>query len=281
MRHAASCILAATLAVTAPLATAGECRTLEPLAWLLGEWVAGGAKSTFRESWLARGPQTWEGRGVETSKADPARSSAEELRLVEMAGGVFYISKVTHNDLPVAFRLSECADGRFVFVNPAHDFPKRLDYLRDGEDRLQVRVSDGADQGFTLDFARAPLAAADRDAVLAAEDARFAAMVAADPEAMRRWFADDLVYVHSTGVTEGREQLIAAITSGTLRYFAIEPAGRRVVDQGADAAFVQGVARIKARSGAQDLDFRARYLAIYGLNGGAWQLRAWQSLRLP
>ncbi len=109
-----------------------------------------------------------------------------------MADGVYYLSKVTHNELPVAFRLSECADGRFVFVNPAHDFPKRLDYVREGEDRLKVRVSDGADKGFTLDFARMPVPAADLDAVLAAEDARFAAMVAADPEAMRRWFADDL-----------------------------------------------------------------------------------------
>lgn len=262
-------------------AAASDCGTLNSLEWLLGEWIADGAKSTFRETWTARGPQTWEGRGAEASKADPAKSSTEELRLVEMAGGVFYVSKVTHNDLPVAFRLTECADGRFVFVNPAHDFPKRLDYLRDGADRLQVRVSDGAERGFTLDFVRAPLAAADRDAVLAAEDARFAAMVAADPEAMRRWFADDLVYVHSTGVTEGREQLIAAIAARKLQYLAVEPVERRVVLQGAGDAFVRGVARIKARSGDQDLDFRARYLAIYGLNRDAWQLRSWQSLRIP
>jgi hypothetical protein len=277
--HAA--IAAAVVSGFAVPAVASNCGTLEPLEWLLGEWIADGAKSTFRETWTARGPQTWEGRGVETSKADPSKASAEVLRLVEMAGEVFYVSKVTHNDLPVAFRLSECADGRFVFLNPAHDFPKRLDYVRVGEDRLQVRVSDGADKGFTLDFARVPVPAAGGDAVLAAEDARFAAMIAADPEAMRRWFSDELVYVHSTGVTEGREQLIAGIAGGKLQYLAVEPAERRVVFQGTEAAFVQGVARIKARSGAQDFDFRARYLAIYGLKEGAWQLRAWQSLRLP
>ncbi len=144
-------------------------------------------------------------------------TSAEELRLVEMADGVFYIAKVTHNELPVAFRLSECADGRFAFVNPTHDFPKRLDYVRQGEDRLVVRVSDGADKGFTLNFTRTQVPAASADAVLAAEDARFAAMVAADPEAMRRWFADDLAYVHSTGSVEDREQLIASILSGKLQ----------------------------------------------------------------
>lgn len=281
MRKTAMCPLAAILVLSALPAAANECRTLAALDWLLGEWVADGAKSTFRESWTARGPQTWEGRGVETSKADPARTSGEVLRLVEMADGVYYLSKVTHNELPVAFRLIECADGRFVFVNPAHDFPKRLDYVREGEDRLQVRVSDGADKGFTLEFARAPVPVADLDAVLAAEDARFAAMVAADPEAMRRWFADDLVYVHSTAVVEDREQLIAAIVSRRLQYLAIEPSARQVVFQGADAAFVHGVGHINARSGDKTLDFQARYLAVYGLQDGVWRLRAWQSLRLP
>jgi hypothetical protein len=281
MRKTSMCLLAAFLALSALPAAAGECRSLGSLDWLLGEWVADGASSTFRESWAARGPNTLEGTGVETSKADPAKTSGEELRIVEMAGGVFYLSKVTHNELPVAFRLSECTDGRFVFVNATHDFPKRLDYVREGEDRLKVYVSDGADKGFTLDFARMPVPVVDLDAVLAAEDARFAAMVAADPEAMRRWFADDLLYVHSTGVVEDREQLIATITGRKLQYLGIEPSTRQVVFQGAEAAFVHGVARIRARAGDKPLEFSARYLAVYALQDAAWRLRAWQSLRLP
>lgn len=281
MQKAAMSLLAAILALSVLPAAAGECRSLGSLEWLLGEWIADGAKSTFRESWTARGLQTWEGRGVETSKEDPAKTSGEVLRLVEMADGVFYLSKVTHNELPVAFRLSECADGRFVFVNAAHDFPKRLDYVREGADRLKVRVSDGADKGFTLDFARTPVPEASGDVVLAAEDARFAAMVAADPAAMRRWFADDLVYVHSTGMVEDRDQLIASIVGGRLQYLALEPSSRKVVFQGPDAAFVHGAARIKVLAGDKALDFPARYLAVYGLQDGAWRLRAWQSLRLP
>jgi ketosteroid isomerase-like protein len=269
------------LAGIAMPAAGSDCSTLDSLDWLLGEWVADGARSTFRESWTAVGPRTWEGRGIEASKADPDRSSQEILRLLEMADGVFYVSKVTHNELPVAFRLTECAQGRFVFVNPAHDFPKRLDYARTGDDRLQVRVSDGADRGFTLDFSRATASATGPKSVLAAEDARFAAMIAADPDAMRRWFADDLVYVHSTGAVEDREQLITSIRDGRLQYLAIEPAERRVTFQGPDVAFVQGRAHIRARSGDRALEFPARYLAIYQQQGGSWRLRAWQSLRLP
>lgn len=42
-------------------------------------------------------------------------------------------------------------------------------------------------------------------------------MIAGDAEALRRALAEDLEYVHSTGVVEGREELIASITSGGTR----------------------------------------------------------------
>jgi hypothetical protein len=150
------CILLLTISVTlAGPACAGDCRSLDDLRWLLGDWMAEGSASTFHESWTELGPRTFEGSGVERSKADGAVKGSEALRLVEMAGGVYYISKVAHNELPVAFRLSGCDDGRFVFENPAHDFPRLLEYRRAADDRLVVRVSDGGDKGFTLDFRRA------------------------------------------------------------------------------------------------------------------------------
>jgi hypothetical protein len=281
MRHPAFCLPAAAFVLLSGPAFADTCRTLASLDWLLGQWVADGAKSTIHESWTARTPTTWEGEGVEASNADPAKTSREDLRLVAMADGVFYVAKVAHNELPVAFRLSECAGDRFVFVNPAHDFPRRLDYVRQGGDRMSVRVSDGADQGFTLNFERVPGPPSPANAVLAAEDARFAAMVAADPDAMRRWLAEDLSYVHATGRVENREQLVESIVSGKLRYLAFGPTERQVSFQGPGTAIVQGLARIQARAGDQAVDFPARYLAVYAMEDGAWRLRAWQSLRLP
>lgn len=281
MRHSALRALAAALVVLSSPASAGECSALDDLAWLLGDWVADGEKSSFRETWSARGRETWEGSGIRTSKAMPANASREALRLVAMQDGIFYIAKVGHNPLPVAFRLDECEDGRFTFVNPAHDFPKRIEYLRKGDDGLVVRVGDGAGEGFALDFVRASAQDATPDAVLAAEDSRFAAMIAADAEAMRRWLAEDLAYVHSTGRVEGREQLIEALSSGRLRYLAIEPSERRVTMPGPDTAVVQGLARIRARSGDQAVDFPARYIAVYARADGTWRMTAWQSLRLP
>ncbi len=257
------------------------CNSLGSLRWMLGDWVADGSKKTFHESWRELGPKSYEGTGIERSKEDGSVPGGEDLSLVEMGGAVFYVSKVAHNELPVAFRLTECEAGRFVFENPAHDFPRRLEYLRVADDRLNVRVSDGAEKGFTLEFVRAPSSAGTYDALLAAEDSRFAAMVRGNAEAMQPWLADDLQYVHSTGAVENRDQLIASITSGRMRYVSVEPVDRRVIHAAADSAIVQGLARFRVVAGATPLEFQARYLAVYGLVEGRWRLRAWQSLRLP
>jgi hypothetical protein len=163
-------VLCLALAVPCMAAEPGSCNSLESLHWLLGDWVADGSKKAFHESWRAVGQKTFEGTGIESSKFDSSIQGAEELRLVEMGEGVFYLSKVTHNDLPVAFRLTICEGREFVFENPAHDFPRRIEYRRAADGRLSVRVSDGADKGFTLEFARAADGATASDAVLKPED---------------------------------------------------------------------------------------------------------------
>lgn len=265
----------------AGFAHASECGSLASMNWLLGDWLAEGDKTTWRETWTELGPDTWEGRGIEVAKAEPGRQSAEDLRLVAMGGSVFYLAKVTHNELPIPFRLVECGNDRLVFANPAHDFPRRLEYRPQPDGRLRVRISDGAYEGMTLDFRRQPAASADSAAVLAAEDARFAAMVTENPEAMRRYFAEDLSYVHSTGRVVNREQLIDEMQNGKLRYLAMAPSERHVAFVGPDAAFVRGQVQIEATAGAEPVEFQARYLAIYARNGSDWRLHAWQALRLP
>lgn len=263
-----------------PAAAAG-CASLADLRWLLGEWTADGSQTSFHESWAELGPQTFEGSGIESAKTDGAVKGSEVLRLLEMAGGIFYVSKVAHNDLPVSFRLTGCEEGRFVFENPAHDFPRVLEYRREGGDRLVVRVSDGGEKGFTLEFRRKTPGTDPGTAVLAAEDARFAAMIAGDAEALRRQLADDLEYVHSTGVVESREQLIASITSGRTRYAAVSRLERQAVMLAPDSAFVRGTGRFEVFAGKTPLDLKLRYLAVYGREEGTWRLRSWQSPRQP
>jgi hypothetical protein len=51
--------------------------------------------------------------------------------------------------------LTACPAGRLVFENPGHDFPKRIVYSMQPDDSINVEVSDGRDQGFTLRFRHA------------------------------------------------------------------------------------------------------------------------------
>ena len=138
------------------VAQAGPCTSLEGARWLLGSWVADGGKRIVTETWTEVSPTTFEGVGVTRDGSDGSVVDGEALRLVAMADGVFYVAKVAHNDYPVAFRLTACDADRLVFENPGHDFPRRLEYRRVDDDRLEVLVSDGAERGFRLDFRRSP-----------------------------------------------------------------------------------------------------------------------------
>lgn len=121
---------------------------------------------------------------------------------------------------------------------------------------------------------------ADNAQVLAAEDARFAAMIRADTAELGRWLAGDLQYVHSSARVESREQFLDSIASGRIRYLGIVPVDRQVVLLGTHAALVRGRGRFQVASGNAMLNLQLRYLAVYSQRDGRWRLRSWQSLRI-
>lgn len=128
----------------------GQCE-LSSLTPLVGQWQAQTKKSVVSEHWRKVSEQSFEGVG-QTHDADGTLKDSEELRLVQMQGKVFYLAKVKHNPLPVAFALTFCQNNRFRFENNNHDFPKQLEYQLLSADSLQVDVSDGAGKGFRLSF---------------------------------------------------------------------------------------------------------------------------------
>jgi len=133
-------------------ANAEGCASLEVAEWLLGEWQGTRGASQLLERWQKASTETFEGMGTTTRSAKVVES--ETLRLVAMEQRVFYVAKVAQNELPVAFALTQCDARRLVFENPAHDFPKKLEYQLTSPDTLSVHVSDGAQRGFTLTLNR-------------------------------------------------------------------------------------------------------------------------------
>jgi hypothetical protein len=112
--------------------------------------------------------------------------------------------------------------------------------------------------------------------VLSAQAARFRAMIAGDATALARLLAEELTYTHTTGRVENRQEFLAAIRSGALRYHAIDPHDV-VVTLVNDAAVVVGRVTIHAELDGREARVTARFTEVHQLRRGEWRLLAWQS----
>ncbi|MFC4654697.1 MULTISPECIES: DUF6265 family protein [Rheinheimera] len=135
-----------------PTLALADCN-LQHVSVLAGNWLAQQGEQQISERWLRLSHHSMEGWG-QHKNAKGELQSTEELRLVQMQGEVFYLAKVPHNSLPVAFKLTHCEQNHFVFENQAHDFPKKIEYQLQGPKQLLVKVSDGLAEGFSLNFVR-------------------------------------------------------------------------------------------------------------------------------
>src|SRR3712207_4406415 len=68
----------------------------------------------------------------------------------------------------------------------------------------------------------------DEAAVLQAEKQRFDLMIKKDLNGLRSALADDLLYTHSSGVTENKEEYLAGFQSGKSVYYDIRPEETKV-----------------------------------------------------
>ena len=145
--------------IFAGAAGAEECHSLKVVEWVLGEWTASPSTVVIHEQWHRVSDETFEGESITKSLTDDEVVNYETLRLVAMSDAVFYIAKVTHIDLPVPFRLTQCSEGIAVFENPNHDAPRRLIYKfsegsTPGATELEVRLEGDAMKDFSLLFRR-------------------------------------------------------------------------------------------------------------------------------
>lgn len=140
------------LLYVSPDALSQPCQSLNSLQWMLGDWVADNDKTVTRESWHQISAKTFEGFGESTNKYSNKRQSIELLRLVEMNDELFYIAKPQQNKLPVAFKLTYCNNQHLIFENIEHDFPKKLEYKLNKNNKMFVTVSGEQEKKFTIKF---------------------------------------------------------------------------------------------------------------------------------
>ena len=117
---------------------------IEQLAWMAGHWIRHGDDGrSSEEVWLAPRGRLMPGLNREVSAS--GRSHFEFLRIEQRDDGrVVYVASPGGGPT-TEFTLTRLVDQRAIFENPAHDFPRRLIYWREG-DSLNARA-EGEERG--------------------------------------------------------------------------------------------------------------------------------------
>ena len=122
--------------------------------------------------------------------------------------------------------------------------------------------------------------ARDEASIVAAQDARFAAMVKGDAAYLETVLDPSLTYHHSTGAAQSRTEFLGAIREGALKYKMIDVVERHVRRVGS-VAIITGIFRFQALNKEQTIDTKARFTDVYENKDGRWVQIAWQNTRIP
>jgi ketosteroid isomerase-like protein len=118
----------------------------------------------------------------------------------------------------------------------------------------------------------------DADEVLAADDARLAALIAADVDALDRLCSDNLVLVHADGRQDGKAAFLEHARSGRLRYRSIVRNTTSVTVSG-NVGIVCAAIAVEVTTNGEHRASPVRYMGVWTNAGGAWKLLAIDNVR--
>ena len=116
--------------------------------------------------------------------------------------------------------------------------------------------------------------------ILGLEDRRFAAMVARDFVALDKLVHDELLYTHSSGVTDTKPSWLESMKSGKVKYKSASCSERQVRFFG-EVALIRGRAAIEVDIGGQPKSLRLLFLNAWTRTPQGWKFAAWQSCPMP
>jgi len=116
--------------------------------------------------------------------------------------------------------------------------------------------------------------------ILALEDRRLAAMIARDFGALEALVHEQLLYTHSSGITDTKASWLESMKSGKVKYKSATGVDRkvRVIN---DMALISGMAHIEADIGGQPRTLRLLFLNAWAKTPQGWKFVAWQSCPQP
>ena len=116
--------------------------------------------------------------------------------------------------------------------------------------------------------------------ILGLEDKRFAAMIARDLAALEKLTHDQLLYTHSSGLTDTKASWLESIKAGKAKYKSVDCSERKVRFLG-EVALVNGKAAIEVDISGQPKSLRLLFLNAWARTPQGWKFAAWQSCPNP
>jgi len=117
-----------------------------PLDWLAGKWCGGEDGRVIEEVWLPEAGGAL--LGMSRTVRDGRTETFEFMRIV--VDGDRAAFHVQPNGVPATvFPMAARDAGSIRFENPAHDFPNRIEYRRNG-DRLEAAIAGPGRDGKTM-----------------------------------------------------------------------------------------------------------------------------------
>lgn len=117
-------------------------------------------------------------------------------------------------------------------------------------------------------------------AVLASEQERCSAMLAADNAALETILDPSLQFCHATGAVDGKDAFLAKMATGRIRYTGIAWSEEQVAKLAEGVAMLTGRMNTDVEVEGTVKQLRNRVITIWRQSDGNWRLLAFQSTQL-
>src|SRR5688500_17110488 len=123
--------------LAATVTAQGTKPAIADLAWMAGSWSGESRGIQMEEHWTRPLGNSMVGLHRDVGKG--RTMLFEYLRIEQQGDQIAYLSMPNGRSPATPFPLKEISGTRVVFENPAHDFPQRIIYWKDGND-LRARI---------------------------------------------------------------------------------------------------------------------------------------------
>jgi ketosteroid isomerase-like protein len=118
------------------------------------------------------------------------------------------------------------------------------------------------------------------DEALRAEDARYAAQTGRDFATLQQLLGDDLVYIHSSAIVDGKASYIETQRAGTVIYRTMRRSDVTVRTYGC-LAIITGLGNFDVTVKGEDFAVEIRFHSVWAKRAGGVQFVSWEATRVP